>query len=261
MLACEGALQTFPWECCCRGPCGQGCGGRGVPGVPQLFELQDFSKHLCVFRQAGGSWFNAGENPPFDMGWRWLCRGCSPSTALWLCSGHLQKGWDMGGECWLPPECLGSATLAASAGSAVAFKLDHDRNTFLSSASVLFCFYFLILFSSAFLEMWWEEKGCTCPGAELQLQGGSSSFRSNACKRHSENYFYLAINFMLALNKKTGLCVGSVWYFPAFTNIICFLYLPPCVSRCGLFILWYWLLRIKSDLPDVTKQKGCIFFM
>lgn len=103
----------------------------------------------------------------------------------------------------------------------------------------VFCFYFLILFSSAFLEVWWEEKDCTRPGAELKLQRGNPSFRSNACICHSENYFYLPINFMLTINKETGLCVGSAWYFPAFTNIVCFLYLPPCISRCGLFTLGY----------------------
>lgn len=168
--------------------------------------------------------------------------------------------WEIGGKSWaLPPECLDSATLAASTGSVAAFKLDYDHNTFLPSPSVLFCFY-LILFSSAFLKVWWEEKDCTWPRAELQLRRGNPCFRSNACICHSENYFYLPINFMLIINKKTGLCVGSVWYFPAFTNISCFLYLPPCISRCKLFTLGYWLLRIKSDLPDETKQKGCIFF-
>lgn len=113
------------------------------------------------------------------------------------------------------------------------------RPQYLSAWSKCFCFYFLILFSSAFLEVWWEEKDCTCPGAELKLQRGNPSFRSNACICHSENYFYLPINFMLTINKETGLCVGSAWYFPAFTNIVCFLYLPPCISRCGLFTLGY----------------------
>ncbi|NXI24858.1 KCMB4 protein, partial [Sterrhoptilus dennistouni] len=76
------------------------------------------------------------------LGSAWL----SPGTALWLPCGHQghqgQQGWElgetrweMGGECWLSPECLGSVTLAACTGSAAAFRLDCDCNTFLSSPS------------------------------------------------------------------------------------------------------------------------------
>lgn len=58
----------------------------------------------------------------------------------------------------MSPACLGSASPAEPSVSAEAFKLGCNHNMSLSSPSVLFCFYFLISSSHAFLEVHWEKE-------------------------------------------------------------------------------------------------------
>lgn len=136
---------------------------------------------------------------PFGSGVKMPCcrRGCSvavPEHSLRPPFWPSPAG--TGGGRWVVSRATGTPGLSNFC-SILSLKLGCDWNISGSSLSGLFffCFYFSILSSPAFLEVWWKVEDCTCLGAGLQfLQGGTQSFSSDARKCHSEACFYLVSN-------------------------------------------------------------------